>query len=203
MSFYIVFNNIQSFFETSRTPDSIEDNEAAAACSIEKVFREVSVSGQTTVSPEPEASISLKSDDCSENSVFAIGGGGAAAITAGQTSELSASNNETAQLAAEKQNLKTQDENVGQNDIYEKYHSLLNKFEISLRYRYDLADVFKSDGEMENFRQTNRLSEKNYDKQRDARQEDSEKRFREMQAENFRKCLKQKRFASQLQDKNV
>ena len=119
-----------------------------------------------------------------------------------QISPTSGQNIETSELASEQQNPEIEVRSAVQNDNYEKYHSLLRKFELSLQYRYDFTDVFKNNRETENSQNSGKLIEKNAKKQRDKQQEDSEKRFREKQGENFRESLKQKLFASQLQNKS-
>lgn len=194
MSFYINFNSMSSFFEMSEFVELTEDVKEAAGDSIEEASQSAPTEAQTNILP--------KVDDSLENPVFAIEFNEPAIVAVPQISPVIEFNNETLETTAEKQNPKIEAENEYENDSYEKFHSLLKKFEISLQYRYDFTDIFKTNLETKNSQDLDKLIEKNLNKQRIARQEDVEKRFREKQAENFKEQLKQKRFASQLQNKS-
>jgi hypothetical protein len=131
MSFYIVFNNISSFFEMREPADSTEDIEAVVADSVVKAGQDISAGGQPTVLVESETNTLPKVDDSSENPVFAIDCGETAAVN--QTYLVSELNTETSGIAAEKQNSKIKAENVSQNEIYKEFYSLLKEFEVSLQ----------------------------------------------------------------------
>ncbi len=197
MSFYIVFNNFSSFLDISEPVDSTEDIKAAIADSVEKAGQDISVGGHTTISAESETNTLPKVDDSLENPVSAIDCGETAAVN--QISPVSEPNTETSGIAAEEQNSKIEAENVGQDEIYKEFYSLLKKFEVSLHYRYDFTDVFDGNREKENSQNFSKLVEKNLNKQRGRQQEDIERRFQEKQAESLRERLKQKRFANHLQ----
>lgn len=194
MSFYIAFNNISAFLEMSEFVNLTEDVEATVVDSIEDVGQPDAARLQTNALTEV--------DDSSENPIFAIDYGEITAVPAPQISPADRFNNEMLDVAAQVQNPKIEAENADQNDDYEEFHSLLKKFEISLHYRYGFTDVFASNLETKNSQNFGKLTEKNLGKQLIARQEDFEKRFQEKQAENFNRHLKEKRFATQLQNKN-
>jgi hypothetical protein len=177
--------------------DSTEDIGAAVANSVEKALQDISADGHITISAESETNTLLKVDDSLENPVSAIDDGEIAAVN--QISQVSEPNTETSWIAAEEQNSKIEAENIGQDEIYKEFYSLLKKFEFSLQYRYDFTDVLGDNLEKENFQNSSKSIEKNRNKQRGRHQEDIERRFQEKQAENLRECLKQKRFANHLQ----
>lgn len=193
MSFYIAFNNISSFLETSEFLDSTGDGGAAVDDSVKEASQ--------AAAPEARENLLPELGDLPENPVFAIDGSEITIAAVSQISPAIEFNAETLEAAAEAQNPKIEAENLSRHDSYEKFHALLKKFEISLHYRYDLTDVFTTDRETKNSQNLGRLIEKNLGKQRAARQEDVEKRFQEKQAEDFKKHLKRKRFAGQLQNK--
>ena len=197
MSFYIVFNNISSFLEMREPVDLTEDIKGAVANSVEKALQDISADGYTTILAESETNTLPKVDEFSENPVSEIDWGETAAVN--QISQISEPNTETSWIAAEEQNSKIEAENVGQDEIYKEFYSLLKEFEVSLQYRYDFTDVFDGNREKENFQNYSKSIEKNRNKQRGRQQEDVERRFQEKQAESLRERLKQKRFASHLQ----
>ncbi len=198
MSFYIVFNDFSSFLEIREPVDSTEDIKEAVANSVEKAGQDISADGYITILAESETNTLPKVDDSSENPVSAIDYCEIAAAV-NQISQVSEPNTETSWITAEEQNSKIEAENIGQDEIYKEFYSLLKKFEFSLQYRYDFTDVLGDNLEKENFQNSSKSIEKNRNKQRGRHQEDIERRFQEKQAENLRECLKQKRFASHLQ----
>lgn len=177
--------------------DSTEDIGAAVANSVEKAGQDISADSYITILAESETNTSPKVDDSSENLVSAIDYGEIAAVN--QISQVSEPNTETSWIAAEEQNSKIEVENIGQDEIYKEFYSLLKKFEFSLQYRYDFTDVLDDNLEKEKFQNFSKLIEKNRNKQQARQQEDIERRFQEKQAESLRECLKQKRFANHLQ----
>lgn len=194
MSIYIVLNNISSFLELSRFADAAEDSKGTtAADSLEEAGRNTSAGVQTIIAAEPPASIPAEVDDSLENPISAIDCGKTAAVSVQQVSPTVEVNTENSILAAEEQNPKIGAENVGQADIYEKFHSLLKKYELSLQFRYDSTDVFNNIREIEHSRNTDKLIERNLSKQRTVQREDFERRLQEKQAESFREHLKQKK----------
>ncbi len=82
---------------------------------------------------ESETNTLPKVDDSSENPVSEIDYGEIAAVN--QISQVSEPNTETSWIAAEEQNSKIEAENVGQDEIYKEFYSLLKKFEVSLQYK--------------------------------------------------------------------
>ena len=197
MSFYIVFNDFSSFLEIREPVDSTEDIKEAVTNLVEKAGQDISANGYITILAESETNILPKVDGTLENPVSAIDYGEIAAVN--QISQVSEPNTETSWVAAEEQNSKIEAENIGQDEIYKEFYSLLKKFEFSLQYRYDFTDVLDDNLEKENFQNFSKLIEKNRNKQRGRQQEDIERRFQEKQAESLRECLKQKRFANHLQ----
>jgi len=199
MSFYIVFNDFSSFLEIREPVDSTEDIKEAVANLVEKAGQDISANGYITILAESETNILPKVDDFSENPVSAIDYGEIAAAAVNQISQVSEPNTETSLIAAKEQNSKIEVKNIGQDEIYKEFYSLLKKFEFSLQYRYDFTDVLGDNLEKENFQNSSKSIEKNRNKQRARQQEDIEKRFQEKQAESLIECLKQKRFANHLQ----
>lgn len=198
MGFYIVFNDFSSFLEIREPVGSTEDIKEAVTNLVEKAGQDISANGYITILAESETNILPKVDDSSENPVSAIDYGEIAAAV-NQISQVSNPTTETSWIAAEEQNSKIEVENVGQDEIYKEFYSLLKKFEFSLQYRYDFTDVLGDNLEKENFQNSSKSIEKNLNKQRGRQQEDIERRFEEKQAESLRERLKQKRFANHLQ----
>ncbi|CAN5835817.1 hypothetical protein BH24ACI1_BH24ACI1_17660 [soil metagenome] len=77
---------------------------------------------------------------------------------------------------------------------------MLERLEISLRYRIDQADIFRSRQKIENSESVGKLAKENVEKERAEQDRKAERRFQEKQAENLKECLKQKRFISQLRE---
>lgn len=195
MSFYIIFDNISSLLETSQSANLAEDIETAVSDSVDAVGLDVSEVSQVTVSVETNGKILLKVDDSSDSAASAIDyDKGAAALL----SQISAA---SAPKADEQTPLpKIETEVFSQNEDNEKSNLMFEKLEISLRYRIDHVDILRSRQEIENSESVGKLAEKNMEKERAGQDRQAERRFQEKQAENLRECLKQKRFASQLQE---
>ena len=198
MSFYLVFNNFTQYFHTSEPADCVEDIVETNNNSVEKPFQDAVADIQTIISTKPETTIFSNVESSLKNPVF-TNNSDKTAVSASQivpTFELETGLSKT---TAEEQDSKTETGDVGQNVIYEDFQSLLKKFEVSLQYRYDYADVFNSNREKKNSQNFSRIIEKNLKKQRAEQQENFEKLLQEKQAENLRESFKQKRFAAQLQ----
>ena len=198
MSFYLVFNNFAQYFEPSEPTDCIEDIKAANNNLVEKPFQDAVADIQTILSTKPENTIFPNVESSLKNLVF-TNDSDKTAVPASQIVPTFGLETELSKTIAEEQNSKTETGDVGQNVIYEDFQSLLKKFEVSLQYRYDYADVFNSNREKENSQNFSRIIEKNLKKQRAEQQEDFEKFSQEKQAESLRESFKQKRFAAQLQ----
>lgn len=215
MAFYIHFNNFSSFLdEPGNHLNTTLDVPATVTDLVEKETQDVSINDQPTVLSEPETSIVFEVENSAElaasglpefeevveNPILVIETGETAAVH--QIAPIFELDAKASELATEPKIPATETKVAVRNDNYEKYHSLLKKFELSLRYRYDFTDVLKNNRETENYQNLGRLNEKNARKQRDRQRAVSERRFQEKQAENFKESLKQKLFASQLQNKS-
>lgn len=191
MSWYIVFNNFSSFPDMNEFADSAEDIKTAVADSIEKAGQTISAASQSATPVELLTDTPQKADDYLKNPPCAVGEK-PAADSASQIPPAVVIKTETPEPIGDGQNSEIQTKNVNQKDVYEEFHSLLRKFEISLRYRYDFTDIFNDNKQIEDCRNARNPIEKSLNKQRAVQEEDFERRFQEKQAENFRKHLKQK-----------
>lgn len=193
MGLYIVFNNFYSFLDKSESADSIEEDiRAAVADSAAKAGQVISAGDDTAVSAELLIETLPEVDDYLESSLLAASEM-PAAVSARPVPSALEINTETPELPVDEQNTNIQTNGVGQNDIYEEFQSLLKKFEISLQYRCDFADMFNTITQTEDSRNSGNLIEKSLNKQRAAQQEDFERRFQEKQADSFKEHLKQKK----------
>lgn len=193
MGLYIVFNNFYSFLDKSESADSIEEDiRAAVADSVAKAGQVISAGDDTAVSAELLIEALPEVDDYLESSLLAASEM-PAAVSARPVPSALEINTETPELPVDEQNTNIQTNDVGQNDIYEEFQSLLKKFEISLQYRCDFADMFNTITQTEDSRNSGNLIEKSLNKQRAAQQEDFERRFQEKQADSFKEHLMQKK----------
>ncbi|MBA2749076.1 MAG: hypothetical protein H0U45_10150 [Tatlockia sp.] len=155
---------------------------------------DVSEVGQVTVLVETDGKVLLKLDDSSDGAASAINYDKGAAALLSQIPAASA-------LKAEQTSLpKIEPEVFSRNGVNENFHPMLEKLEISLRYKIDHVDIFRSRQEIENSGSISKLAKENMEKDRAEQDRKTERRFQEKQDENLRECLKQKRFASQLQE---
>jgi hypothetical protein len=196
MGFYIVFNNFSSLLDTSQSTDFAEDIDTAVADLVNKAGVDVSEGGQVTILVEPDGEILLKVDDSSDGAVSAIDYDQGAAALLSQVLAVSAPEVEQTQLP------KIEPEVSSRNEDNDKFYPMFEKHGISLRYRIDHVDILKSRQEIENSESAGKLAEKNLKKERAGQDQQAERRFQEKQIENFRECLKQRRFASHLQNKS-
>ena len=191
--FYIVFNNFSSLLESSQSADLAEDIETAVADSVVAAGSDASEVGQVTVLVETDGKILLKVDDASDGADSAIDyDKGAAALL----SQIPAA---SVPKAGQTSLPKINSEVLSRNEVNENFYPMLEKLEISLRYRIDQADIFRSRQEIENSVSVGKLAKENTEKERAEQDRKTERRFQEKQTENIRECLKEKRFISQLQ----
>jgi len=194
MSLYIVFDNLWSLLETSQSANLAEDIETAVSESVAIAGGDVSEVGQVTVLVETDGKILLKVDDSSDGAASAIDYHKGAAALLSQIPAASVPKVEQTSPP------KIEPEVLSRNEVNEKSNLMFEKLEISLRYRIDHVDILRSRQEMENSESVGKLAKENMEKERAEQDRKTERRFQEKQAENLRECLKQKRFASQLQE---
>lgn len=195
MSWYIVFNNFSSFPDMNEFADSAEDIKTAVADSIEKTGQAISEASQSAISAELITDTPPKVDDYLENPPCAVDEK-PSADSASQIPLAIVIKSETPEPTGDEQNPEIQTKNVNQKDVYEEFHSLLRKFEISLQYRYDFTDISNDNKQIEDSRNFRNPIEKSLNKQRAVQEEDFERRFQEKQAESFKEHLKQKKTAT-------
>lgn len=197
MSFYIVFDNLSSLLETSQSADLAKDIEKAVADSVDTARLDIAEVSQVTTLVMPDGKILLKVDNSSDDAALAIDyDKGAVALL----SQVSAA---TAPEAEQTLPPKVEVEVSSRNENNENFYPIFEKLEISLRYRIDHADIFRSRQEIENSESAGKLAEKNLERENAEQNNQAERRFQEKQAENLRECLKQKRFATQFQEINT
>ncbi len=159
MGFYIVFDNLSSLFDASQSADIAKDIETAVTNSVDTAGIDVSEVSQVTVSVESDGEILLKVDDSSEGSEGAVSAidydRGAAALLS-QIPAACAPESEQTQLP------KIEAKVYSRNDDNEEFHSAFEKLDISLRYRIDYTDIFRSRQEIENSESVGKLTEKNW-----------------------------------------
>ena len=194
MSLYIVFDNLWSLLETSQSANLAEDIETAVSESVALAGGDVSEVSQVTVLVETDGKILLKVDDSSDGAASAIDYHKGAAALLSQIPAVSAPKVEQTSLP------KIETEVFSQNEDNENFYPMLEKLEISLRYRIDHVDIFRSRQEIENSESVSKLAKENFEKERAEQDRKTERQFQEKQAENLRESLKQKRFATQLQE---
>ncbi len=193
MGFYIVFNNFSSLLETSQSADLAEDIETAVSESVNIAGINASEVGQVTVLVNPDGKILLKVDDSSDGAASAIDYDKAAELLS-QVPAASAPKAEQTQLPT------IETEVISSLEVNENFYPMFEELKISLRYRIDYVDILKGRQAIEISESAGKLAEKNQKKERVGQDQQAERRFQEKQTENLRECLKQKRFASQLQE---
>ncbi|HXH70098.1 MAG TPA: hypothetical protein VNI60_07200 [Pyrinomonadaceae bacterium] len=196
MGFYIVFNNISSLYRASRSADFAKGIKTAVVDSVNKAGLDVSKVGQVTVLVKSDGKILLKVDDASDGADSAIDYNKGAVALLSQIPAMSVPKAEQTSLPT------IETEVFSQNEVNENFYPMLEKFGISLQYRIDQADIFRSRQELEISESIGKLAKENTEKERAEQDERAERRFQEKQTENIRECLRQKRFDSQSQNKS-
>lgn len=194
MSFYIVFDNLASLLEASRTANLAEAVEKSVSDSVETAnSSEVSEVSQVTILADSDGKVLLKVDSPEDATSSAIDYDKGTAALLSKIPIAVAPKDEQLLLP------KIETEIFSHNGNTEGLQPAFENLEVSLRYRIDYTDIFRSRQKIENSESIGNLTEENLKKARTGQEQQAEIKFQEKQTENFKESFKQKRFAAQLQ----